>query len=106
MNENSTELQQSRDRLAKDMRTVVGDAEQFLRTGAQGAGEAYSEARGRLERSLADAKEAILRVERAAVGRASAAGRATDRYVHENPWQAIGVAAAIGALIGVLASRR
>jgi ElaB/YqjD/DUF883 family membrane-anchored ribosome-binding protein len=31
---------------------------------------------------------------------------ATDEYVHANPWQMIGVAAAVGALIGMLISRR
>jgi ElaB/YqjD/DUF883 family membrane-anchored ribosome-binding protein len=31
---------------------------------------------------------------------------ATDRYVHENPWASLGVAAAIGLLIGFLVGQR
>ena len=31
---------------------------------------------------------------------------ATDDYVHDNPWSSIGVAAALGLLIGVLIGRR
>jgi ElaB/YqjD/DUF883 family membrane-anchored ribosome-binding protein len=100
------ELQESRDRLARHARSVVDDAEQLLRAGVQGTGEAYAEARGRLEQSLGSAKSAILRVERAAVDRASAAGGAANSYVHENPWQAIAVGAAVGALIAVLLARR
>ena len=38
--------------------------------------------------------------------RAKAAGRATDAYVHEHPWQSIGVAAGIGLLLGMLIARR
>jgi ElaB/YqjD/DUF883 family membrane-anchored ribosome-binding protein len=34
------------------------------------------------------------------------AARATDDYVHDNPWQAIGVAAAVGFLVGLVISRR
>jgi ElaB/YqjD/DUF883 family membrane-anchored ribosome-binding protein len=39
-------------------------------------------------------------------GRAEHASEATDEYVRENPWAAIGVAAAVGIIIGFVASRR
>ena len=38
--------------------------------------------------------------------RARAAARVTDDYVHDNPWGAIGAAAAAGFLIGLLINRR
>ena len=101
-----TDLHESRDRLTRDVRSMVDDAEQLLRVGAHGTGEAVAAARGRLEQSLASAKAAIVRLERGAVDRAYAAGRATNDYVHEKPWQAIAAGAAIGALIGVLLARR
>jgi ElaB/YqjD/DUF883 family membrane-anchored ribosome-binding protein len=47
-------------------------------------------------RALTDATKRISK--RAAV--------ATDEYVHENPWTAIGVAAAVGLLVGVLLGQR
>ena len=100
------ELQDNRERLAKDVRAIVDDAEQLLRVGAQGTGDAVAQARGRLEQSLAGAKAAVVHLERAAVDRASAAGRATNSYVHDNPWQAIAAGAAVGALIGMLLARR
>jgi ElaB/YqjD/DUF883 family membrane-anchored ribosome-binding protein len=31
---------------------------------------------------------------------------ATDDYVHEHPWEAVGVAAGVGILLGLLISRR
>jgi len=101
-----TELQHNRERLAKDVRAVVDDAEQLLRVGAQGTGDAVAQARGRLEESVAAARGAVVRMERNAVDRAYAAGRATDAYVRDNPWQAIAAGAAVGALIGVLLARR
>ena len=41
-----------------------------------------------------------------AVARAKAAGHAADDYVHEHPWKAIGAAAGIGMIIGLLIGRR
>jgi ElaB/YqjD/DUF883 family membrane-anchored ribosome-binding protein len=41
-----------------------------------------------------------------AVDRARDAARATDDYVHDNPWQAVGAAAAVGFVVGMLMTRR
>jgi ElaB/YqjD/DUF883 family membrane-anchored ribosome-binding protein len=101
-----TELNESRQRLAEDVRAVLDDAESLLRAAREGAGEGVAEARTRLEQSLVAAREAVARIERTAVERARAAGRATDDYVHRNPWQAIAAGAAVGALLGVLLARR
>ena len=35
-----------------------------------------------------------------------AAGHAADDYVHEHPWKAIGAAAGVGMIIGLLIGRR
>jgi ElaB/YqjD/DUF883 family membrane-anchored ribosome-binding protein len=34
------------------------------------------------------------------------ATEATDAYVHDNPWAAVGIAAAVGIIIGFVAGRR
>ena len=38
--------------------------------------------------------------------KAREAARATDDFVHEEPWKAVGVAAALGLALGVLIGRR
>ena len=38
--------------------------------------------------------------------KAKAAGHAADDYVHDHPWQSVGVAAGVGLLLGMLLSRR
>jgi ElaB/YqjD/DUF883 family membrane-anchored ribosome-binding protein len=40
------------------------------------------------------------------VAKTKAAARATDEYVHENPWRSIGFAASLGVVVGLLISRR
>jgi ElaB/YqjD/DUF883 family membrane-anchored ribosome-binding protein len=45
-------------------------------------------------------------MEQELVAQARDAARETDRYVRQNPWQSIGIAAGVGLLIGVLIGRR
>ena len=34
------------------------------------------------------------------------AATATDEFVHENPWAALGIAAAVGCIVGILMSKK
>ena len=40
------------------------------------------------------------------LARTKAAAKATDVYVHENPWRSIGLVASIGVAVGLLVGRR
>jgi ElaB/YqjD/DUF883 family membrane-anchored ribosome-binding protein len=95
-----------RDKLMADLRVVIADAEEVLRVTAGQAGEGVSEARGRMLASMEAAKNNLAHLQEAAVAKAKAAGHAADVYVHDNPWKAIGAAAGIGLLAGLLISRR
>lgn len=106
MADTSTTLKEGEKRLAKDFKAVVNDAEQLLRHAARDAGQGYEEARERLEESLKVAREELARLEGAVVDGARRAGRATDGYVHQHPWESIGVGAAVGLLLGLLIARR
>jgi ElaB/YqjD/DUF883 family membrane-anchored ribosome-binding protein len=55
---------------------------------------------------LRDAKERLVDAEAALIDRTKAAARATDDFVHDEPWKAVGVAAALGLALGVLIGRR
>jgi ElaB/YqjD/DUF883 family membrane-anchored ribosome-binding protein len=102
MNENPA----NRDKLVQDMKVVIADAEDLLRATANQAGEKISVARERIQDSLHQAKVKLAEAEAMVTERAKQAARYTDEYVHENPWRAIGVAAGIGLLLGLMISRR
>lgn len=96
----------AKDKLAADFRAVMADIDALMSaTGSQADGEAKA-LRARIRERLDDAKERLLDAQHEAVRRAKAAATATDDYVHDNPWQAIGVAAAVGLALGVLIGRR
>jgi ElaB/YqjD/DUF883 family membrane-anchored ribosome-binding protein len=101
----SSTYEVSKDRLANDMRAVVADAEDLLKATADQAGEKVASLRERAKANLAVAKARIAETEHAVGERTKEAAHATDEYVHENPWYAVGIAAGVGLLMGMLIGR-
>ena len=99
------ESEVSKEKLMQDFRVVVTDAEELLRATAGLAGEKVSEARERIQENLASAKVRLSAAEEAMVAKTRQAARATDEYVHENPWRAVGIGAGVGLIVGMLISR-
>ena len=106
MNPQSASNHVSKEKLVADLKVVVADAEELLRATASQAGEKVSAARERIQASLATAKVKLTEAERVLLEKSKQAAKATDEYVRENPWQAVGIAAAAGLVLGVLISRR
>ena len=93
-------------RMAGDIKAVVADGEELLEAAADVSGEGFAAARGKFEQKFANARAKLSDTSRAAIAKARETAAATDAYVHHSPWTAIGVAAAAGILIGILAARR
>ena len=96
----------SKQKLVSDMKVVVSDAEEILRATAGVAGEKMVDLRERIGERLRDAKLRIAEAESALIDRTKAAARATDDYVNDNPWRAVGIAAGVGLLLGIIIGRR
>lgn len=96
----------SKDKLIEDLRLVVGDAEELLRVTANQAGEGAAAARARIQESLQAVQARMATAEDALIERTRAAAKVTDQYVRDNPWQAIGISACVGAVVGMLIARR
>ena len=96
----------NKEKLVSDLKVVISDTEELLRATAVAAGEKVTELRERLGVRLRDTKERVLDLEAALIDKTKAAARATDDFVHEEPWKAVGVAAALGLALGVLIGRR
>ena len=96
----------NKDKLVSDLKVVISDTEELLRATAGAAGEKVGDLRERLGIRLRDAKERLVDLEVAVIDKTKAAARATDDFVHEEPWKAVGVAAAWASPWGVLIGRR
>lgn len=104
--EATTETEVAKEKLIKDFKTVVADTEELLKATAGQTGEKVAAARAKVEESLAATKKRLAELQASLVERTKAAARATDELVHEHPWQAVGIAAAVGFLLGMLTTRR
>lgn len=96
----------TKEQLIADFKVVVADAEALLKATANQGGEKLAEVRAKAEESLRVVKARIAEAQAALLVRTKEAAKATDAYVHENPWNAVGVAAVVGLVIGFLIGRR
>lgn len=65
-----------------------------------------SRVKAKVKIALAAAKSAVADTAAQLRGHAQYAGKRTDGFVRDNPWQVIGIAAVVGLAVGILASRR
>lgn len=91
--------------IKSDVAKVIDDAEELLAQAAASTGEQAAELQRRGMRLLRQAAEKAQDLQDTLVERSRAAALATDDYVHDHPWKAIGMAAAIGFVAGLLINR-
>ena len=96
----------SRGKLVGDIKTVLTDVDDLLRQAADATGDEARELRRRAEDLLDQAQAKFAAVRDEVVTRGKATAHATNNWVHDNPWSAIGVGAAVGVLVGMLIARR
>jgi len=95
-----------KDKLISDLKVVLSDTEALLRSAAATTGEKAIELREKASATLKGASERIVDLQAAAREKGKVAVAATDDFVHERPWTAVGIAAGVGFLLGLLVNRK
>lgn len=106
MSESQTSTVVSQEKLVSDIRAVIADAEDILKATADQTGEKIANLRTRIQERLLDARIRLDAAEAVLIDKTRAAARAADDYVHESPWQAVGIGAGVGFLVGFILGRR
>ena len=96
----------ARNKMVDEFSAVLTEAEDMLKRAASETGDKAKDLRSQVEAKLLAAKLRMQELQGQAVDRAKETARATDDYVHDNPWQAIGIAAIVGFVVGLLMNRR
>lgn len=93
-------------RVDDDLTLLSETLEEILRSSGDPAVQKYIELKARAEQALEEVKNRVSHASDSYYYRAKQAVYKADDYVHEKPWQGIGVGAAVGLVLGLLLARR
>ena len=99
-------VQRLRDAGNQEMSTLMADVQDLLGRVAHVADPEIARLRIKVGRALTSAKKVLADGTDQVQRQAKNAMTAGDGYVREQPWQAVGIAAAAGLLVGFLVARR
>ena len=92
--------------VSSEMHDFLADVEDLVKETTSLTGEELSRAKAKLSERVAAARDSIQEVGGEIAKRARKGATATNDYVHEQPWKAIGATAAVAFLLGFVLSRR
>lgn len=92
--------------VATELHDIVGKAEDLLGKLGDSGEASINELRQRVGATISTAKDKLGHLQSQATKAVTKSAKQTDDYVHANPWTSVAVAAGVGALVGLLISRR
>ena len=90
-----------RDYAGDEMRAFLADVEDLVKRVGNVSDADVARARAKVVGAMSDVRRLTGDTTDTLRARASAAAEQADEYVHDRPWTAIGLAAAIGLIVGV-----
>ena len=93
------------ERIVTSVRGFIDEAEGLLRATSEFSSQGLNTVKGQFENKLQMFKGSLTDLEKTTVERYRAAATGADEYVHRSPWSAIGVAVAVGLVVGYLGNR-
>jgi ElaB/YqjD/DUF883 family membrane-anchored ribosome-binding protein len=89
-----------------EIKSLIADVEDLMARIADLKDADVVRVRGKVQRAVDAAKESIADSADHLRKHAQRAAGTADDYVRDSPWQAVGIAALVGAVVGILATRR
>jgi ElaB/YqjD/DUF883 family membrane-anchored ribosome-binding protein len=91
---------------ATEIKSLIADVEDLMARIVDLKDADVVRVRGKVQRAVDATKQSLADGADALRQRAQDVASTADDYVRESPWQAIGIAALVGAVVGILATRR
>lgn len=92
--------------IQREFHNFLADIESLLKESANLTGVEFEEAKEKLQKKVAEAKQTMLETSNDLTRRSRKAASKANREVHEEPWMAVGAGAAAGLMLGMLFTRR
>ena len=103
---NPDKVVKARNQLASDIQVLVSDAEELLKSTAAYSGERVNAARVKFQATLENVKGRVTAAQSAAMDKVNETAKASHDYVREHPWKTVGIAVAVGLIVGVLLHKK
>jgi ElaB/YqjD/DUF883 family membrane-anchored ribosome-binding protein len=105
MSQTTVQMSLGKQKIIEDIKVLLNDSEELVRLSASLPAEGVDALRTRLRDHVDAARNALETAQSNAQERYRASLDGTVQYTRDNPWQALGMAAGIGFLAGILVSR-
>jgi ElaB/YqjD/DUF883 family membrane-anchored ribosome-binding protein len=105
LNASHSTVEGLQDALVMDLKSIAVEADKLLNEVACFTAEDFATARKSISEKLRDASSKLDDARIVVTKNATCAVSTTNEYVRNNPWEAMGIAAAAGVIIGVLLAR-
>jgi ElaB/YqjD/DUF883 family membrane-anchored ribosome-binding protein len=89
-----------------EIKNLIADVEDLVARIADLKDADVARVRSQVLRAVDAAKQGLSDSTETLRRQAQRAAATADDYVHDRPWQAVGIAAVVGALVGIFAARR
>ena len=89
-----------------EIKNLIADVEDLMARIADLKDADVVRVRGKVQRAVDATKQSLSDSAETLRRQAQNVASSADDYVRESPWQAIGIAALVGAVVGILATRR
>ena len=91
----------TKEKVVEDIKVLSKDVQELIKATASVVGEKAADARVKVQESLKVAQEKLAALPDSVKAKSKEAVAATDQYVRNNPWNAVGIAAGVGFLLGL-----
>ena len=89
-----------------EIKSLIADVEDLMARIADLKDSDVMRVRNKVQRAVDATKQSLADGADAIRQHAQTAANTADDFVRESPWQAVGIAALVGAIVGILATRR
>ena len=89
-----------------EIKSLIADVEDLMARIADLKDSDVMRVRNKVQRAVDATKQSLADGAEAIRQHAQSAANTADDFVRESPWQAVGIAALVGAVVGIIATRR